>query len=98
DPFVLVVGRMDPMKGQDRALRAFAKLRRRLPGLRLVLVGNGSFSGSAQGLALSKSGRWRKALEELASELGISEQVVFTGHVSQTELDALYERCLFTVL
>jgi len=97
-PFALVVARMDPMKGQDRALRAFAKLRRRAPDLRLVLVGNGSFSGSAQGLSLSKSGRWRSALEKLAGELGISDQVVFTGHVSQVELDALYERCLFTIL
>jgi glycosyltransferase involved in cell wall biosynthesis len=98
DQVALVVARMDPMKGQDRALRAFAKLRSRLPDLRLVLVGNGSFSGSAQGLGLSKSGRWRASLEALAHELGVAERVVFTGHVSQEELDALYERSLFTVL
>jgi glycosyltransferase involved in cell wall biosynthesis len=98
DEVALVVARMDPMKGQDRALRAFASVRHRCPELKLVLVGNGSFSGSAQGLALTKSARWRAALEALAGELGIADRVVFTGHVSQEELDAFYERSLFTVL
>ena len=88
DKLALVVARMDPMKGQDRALRAFAALGRRCPDLKLVLVGNGSFSGSAQGLALTKSARWRASLEALARELGVAERVVFTGHVSQEELDA----------
>ena len=98
DDVALVVARMDPMKGQDRAIRAFAKIRRRLPRLRLVLVGNGSFSGSARGLGLSKSDRWRATLEALTESLRLGDRVVFTGHVSQRELDALYERCLFTVL
>jgi glycosyltransferase involved in cell wall biosynthesis len=98
EQIVLVVARMDPMKGQDRAIRAFARIARRFPALRLVLVGNGSFSSSAQGLALTKAGRWRTSLEELARKLGVAERVVFTGHATQPELDALYERALFTVL
>jgi glycosyltransferase involved in cell wall biosynthesis len=98
DPFALVVARMDPMKGQDRAVRVLAKLRARRPDLRLVLVGNGSFSGSAQGLALTKSGRWRAALEALSRELGVADRVIFTGHATQAELDALYERSQFTIL
>ena len=98
DPFALVVARMDPMKGQDRAVRVLATLRPRWPDLRLVLVGNGSFSGSAQGLALTKSGRWRSTLEDLARELGVADRVIFTGHATQPELDALYERSQFTIL
>ncbi len=98
DAFVLVVARMDPAKGQDRALLAFAEVAKNRPHLRLVLVGNGSFSGAKSGLGLSKADRWRERLRGLAEELHIADRVVFTGHVSQAELDGLYERCLFTLL
>ncbi|MCI4331412.1 MAG: glycosyltransferase family 4 protein [Thermoplasmata archaeon] len=97
-PVLLVVGRMDPMKGQDRAIRAFAPVAARFPEARLVLVGNGSFSGSKGGLGLSKSARWRAELEALVAELGLGTRVVFTGHVDQLELDCLYERAMFTIL
>lgn len=98
DEVVLVVARMDPAKGQDRAILAFAEVAKRRPHARLVLVGNGSFSGARGGLGLSKSDRWRERLRGLAGELGVGDRVVFTGHVTQAELDALYERCRFTVL
>ena len=98
DRVILVVGRMDPTKGQDRVVRAFAPLAAGEPRLRLVLVGNGSFSGSKAGLGLSKADRWREELERLARELGLQGRVLFTGHVSQEELDAYYERAEFTVL
>jgi glycosyltransferase involved in cell wall biosynthesis len=98
DEVMLVVARMDPMKGQDRAIAAFGTLAEEFPRLKLVLVGNGSFSGSGAGLGLSKSAVWRQHLESQVAQLGLGERVVFTGHVDQTELDALYERCRFTVL
>ncbi len=94
----LVVARMDPSKGQDIAIEALAKIAGRFPKLKLVLVGNGSFSSSRTGLGLSKSALWRKHLEETARTLGVAERVVFTGHVSQHELDCLYRRSLFTIL
>ena len=98
DEVILVVARMDPMKGQDTAIRALAALLPRRPAARLVLVGNGSFSSTKGGLGLSKGALWRGELERLANRLGVGERVTFTGHVSQTELDALYERSLFTIL
>jgi glycosyltransferase involved in cell wall biosynthesis len=98
DVVVLVVARMDPTKGQDRVIAAVARLADAHPRLRLVLVGNGSFSSAPSGLGLSKSGNWRSHLEETARSLGIAERVTFTGHVSQAELDGLYERCAFSVL
>jgi glycosyltransferase involved in cell wall biosynthesis len=98
DTVVLVVGRMDPAKGQDHAIRALAELRERFPDLKLVLAGNGSFSGSAGGLGLAKTGTWRHHLEGLAKELKVDDRVVFTGHVSQHELDCWYERSAFTIL
>lgn len=98
DDVALVVARMDPQKAQDRAIASVARLARRFPHLRLVLAGNGSFSSSREGLGLSKSDTWHSHLEEIARELGVSDRVVFTGHVTQRELDALYERCSFTLL
>jgi glycosyltransferase involved in cell wall biosynthesis len=98
DVVVLVVARMDPAKAQDRVIRAVARLARRYPRLRLVLIGNGSFSSSAGGVGLSKSAVWQARLREEAKELHIAEKVLFTGHVPQHLLDCFYERCAFTVL
>lgn len=98
DEVALLVGRMDPIKGQDVAIHALGTLARAHPTLKLVLVGNGSFSGSRAGLGLSKSGTWRNHLEETARRAGLEGRVVFTGHLPQPELDAMYERCRFTLL
>jgi len=98
DIVILVVARMDPAKAQDRAIRALARLAPKYPRLRLVLVGNGSFSGARGGLGLSKSERWKSHLESEARQLGVRERVIFTGHVPQDALDCFYERALFTVL
>jgi glycosyltransferase involved in cell wall biosynthesis len=98
DEVVLVVGRMDPIKGQDLAIGAMGELATRYPGLKLVLVGNGSFSGSKTGLGLSKSGSWRAHLEDLVKRSALEGRVIFTGHLPQSDLDCLYERCRFTVL
>jgi len=94
----VVVARMDPIKGQDRAIRAMAKVRSQEPDLRLLLVGNGSFSSSSGGLKLSKGAAWRARLEQLAKDLGVQDRVTFAGHLSQRELDAAYVRSSFTVL
>ena len=98
DLIALVVARMDPAKGQDHAIAAVAEVAHRFPRLRLVLVGNGSFSASRAGLALSKGARWREHLERTVRTLGVEDRVVFTGHVSQADLDALYDLCTFTIL
>jgi len=98
DTVVLVVARMDPAKAQDRVIDAVARHLPTFPRLRLVLAGNGSFTSAASGLGLSKSETWRQHLEETARSRGVSSRVVFTGHVSQRELESLYERCAFTVL
>lgn len=98
DIVVLVVARMDPAKAHDRVLRAMARLLPRYPHLRLVLVGNGSFSGARGGLGLSKGARWKSYLEAEVRRLGIAERVIFAGHVPQAALDCFYERARFTVL
>jgi glycosyltransferase involved in cell wall biosynthesis len=98
DVVILVVARMDPAKAHDRAIQAVARLTSSYPRLKLVLVGNGSFSGARGGLGLSKADRWKASLEAEASRLGVREHVIFAGHVPQDVLDSFYERSLFTVL
>jgi glycosyltransferase involved in cell wall biosynthesis len=98
DVVALIVGRMDPIKGQDLAIEAFAEIATKYPDLKLVIVGNGSFSGSNAGLGLSKSGKWRAHLEEIVTRHRLPARVIFTGHLDQQALDALYERCSFTIM
>jgi glycosyltransferase involved in cell wall biosynthesis len=65
DETVLIsVGRLAPEKNWDTLLHAFAKVSSQHPKLRLVLIGDGPANES---------------LQTLASELGIGEQVTFTG-------------------
>jgi glycosyltransferase involved in cell wall biosynthesis len=91
DRIILNVGRMDPIKGQDRLLRALPAILAKEPRARLVLVGNGSFSSSKNGgLGLSKGHQWRASLEALATSLGVSGRVTFTGHLDEDLLPAAY--------
>ncbi len=64
-------GRFDPSKGQDIALRAFARVVRELPDARLVLVGDGPTT---------------RHCESLAQQLGITAQCTFTGKLVHQEV------------
>ena len=98
-PYILCVARMDPMKRQDLAIQALASLRAKHPDARLVLVGNGSFSGTkGAGLGLSKSARWRAQLERLAKDLKVDDRVVFTGWMPDELVAAAYSRADVVVL
>lgn len=71
-PLIGSVGRFDPIKGYDVALRAFAEVRRE-PGMEsstLVLVGDGPE---------------RQRLESDARALAVRDHVVFTGWVADVE-------------
>ncbi len=59
------VGRLEPVKRFDLLLQAFAVLRRRRPGLRLVIAGEGST---------------RSSLERLARQLSLDPACRFLGH------------------
>lgn len=63
---VVMVGRLDPVKGYENALRAWAKLTRERPRGRLTIVGDGS---------------QRPSLESLSGSLGVRETVEFVGDV-----------------
>lgn len=63
-PLVLCVARLTPQKGHALLLEAVALARRRLPGLTLVLAGDGPLQGE---------------LSDQASQLGIRGAVLFLG-------------------
>ena len=89
--YILVVARMDPVKSQDVAIRALSRLHKRFPNVSLLLVGNGSFTGSsAGGLGHPKSMRWKAHLEETASELKLKDSTYYLGHLNHEELNAIY--------
>ena len=82
DTLMLSVGRCQPRKGFDLAIRAFAALAADLPGLRHVIVGDGEE---------------RPALETLAADLGVAGRVTFTGTVSAADLPRYFAACDFFV-
>jgi glycogen(starch) synthase len=68
---VLVAGRLDPPKGFDIAIRAFARLRRTRPDLRLRIAG-----GGADGARL----------RAVAEQVGVADQVDFLGPLTQAQV------------
>ena len=77
---VLFVGRLAPNKCQHDLIAAFAVLSRFRPQARLVLVGDAS------------PPQYLQSLKSLARELGIYDQVVFTGKVSDKSLLQWYRK------
>ena len=91
DRLLLVVARMDPIKGQDVAIKALSTISNKYPKVKLVLAGNGSFTGSSSGgLGHPKASTWRGKLEALTEEMHLEDKVLFTGHINHEELNAFY--------
>ncbi|WP_232662236.1 glycosyltransferase family 4 protein [Pseudonocardia sp. TRM90224] len=72
-PVITCVSRLVPRKGQDTLVEALPRVRTRVPGTRLLLVGDGPH---------------RRRLVELAWQYGVADAVVFTGAVPDAELPA----------
>ncbi|MFQ6129402.1 MAG: glycosyltransferase family 4 protein [Candidatus Hadarchaeaceae archaeon] len=99
DKTILTVARLDPIKGQDIAVRALARIAKRFPQVKLMLVGNGSFSSARRGgLGLPKGVRWLDRLERLANKLGVRQRTIFTRYLTGEELRAAYTRADVVVL
>ena len=73
-PLLLFAGRLEYEKGVQTALRALPRLRRRHPGLRLVIAGVGTQEV------------W---LRDMVAEGQLSRAVTFTGYLGEEELAAL---------
>jgi glycosyltransferase involved in cell wall biosynthesis len=92
DFLVLNVARMDPMKSQEVLINAVARLKKSIPNIKLMLVGNGSFTSSSNGLGSSKGELHKQYLKELVKKLGVEDTVIFTGYLPDTVLSKAYER------
>jgi len=73
-PVLGIVARFDPLKGQDDLLSIFPSLQKDVPGLKLLMVGDG----------------WDKPrIEQMARDKGIGSDVIFTGLVPQERVAEL---------
>lgn len=81
-PLVVCVGTLHEVKGQRYLLAALASLNRRGRRVDAVLAGDGPD---------------RRMLEELARELGVAEQVTFTGSLAHDRVVDLYRRAAVVV-
>ncbi len=79
-PELLFVGRLQPLKGPDVAVRTLAEVRRELPTARLRIVG-GASGAAATGPA---------QLRALARELGVADGLVLEPAVDQGTLAQYY--------
>jgi len=96
---VVVVARLDPIKGQDIAIKALARVVKRFPNTKLVLVGDGSFSSARRGgIGLPKGSKWLAKLMELTRRLGIHDNVIFTHYLTFEDLRSAYTRADLVVL
>ncbi|HZY91824.1 MAG TPA: glycosyltransferase family 4 protein [Thermoplasmata archaeon] len=92
-PYIISVGRMDPVKRQDLLLAAFGRIRRRFPDHRLVLVGGGSFSTRLARAAgePTKDSAWMRRLAEVSRSSHLEGSAVFAGRLEHLELRAAYQ-------
>ena len=82
-PRVVVLSRLVPHKQIEDALDAVARLRDRIPGLHLDVVGGGW---------------WAQPLFDHAEELGISDAVTFHGHVDDATKHELLQHSWVNLL
>jgi glycogen(starch) synthase len=80
---ILYVGRLDPEKGVEVLVRAFARLDPEAGELRLVIVGEGQRA---------------EMLQQLAEEVGVRKQVTFLGYVSHPALAAVFRAAELVVV
>jgi D-inositol-3-phosphate glycosyltransferase len=81
-PTLLFVGRLQPLKGPDVAIRTLAEVRRRVPDARLRIVGGAS--GTGQGTLGPAQ------LRALADELGVADAVRVEPATDQDALARIY--------
>lgn len=74
---IVSVGRLVPRKGQDRLIQALPLIRKTIPNVHLLLVGEG---------------KYRKSLEKLVEEQKVQDRVTFVGRVQYLQLPE-YFRC-----
>ncbi len=78
EKWIVCVGRMVPIKGMDVLLRAFARVREKIPYARLLLAGDGPE---------------RERLEKMVQELNLNASVKMPGVLSESQLIEAHRTC-----
>ncbi len=78
DKVLVTIARILPRKGQDTVIKALPTVLGDFPGLKYLIVGDG---------------RFREKFSDLAKELGVSDNVIFTGGVSHDEAINYFDLC-----
>lgn len=95
DDFLIInVARMDRIKSQDDLIKAVAKIKNK--EVKLMLIGNGSFTSETLGHSGAYS--WRKKLEGLVRTLKLEKRVIFAGYMADDYLRSAYKRANLLVL
>ena len=68
---LIYIGTMEKIRGLDFLLRALVVVKKEIPGIKLLMVGDGGD---------------RTRLEKLAQSLGMKENVIFTGQVPRSQV------------
>jgi len=79
---LLFVGRLQPLKGPDVAIRTLAEVRRTVPDAELTIIGGASGSG--------RGATGPDELRDLAAELGVAQAVRLEPAIGQDQLVARY--------
>lgn len=68
--YVGTVSRLEPIKNQTMMIKAFFEVRKKISGVRMILIGDGAKM---------------QELKELAGKLGMQEEVIFTGFIDNPQ-------------
>lgn len=78
DKVLVTVARVLPRKGQDTVIKALPRVLTEFPDLKYLIVGDG---------------RYRDKFSDLAKEIDVSDNVIFTGGVSHDETISYFDLC-----
>lgn len=79
EPFIMYVGRPTPHKNLERLVEAFGQISQVKPGVKLVLAG--------------KYDQNYARIKQLVDKGGLTDSVIFTDFISESQLRWLYEHC-----
>jgi len=68
--YVGTISRLEPIKNQAMMIQAFNIVKKQTPDLRLILIGDGAIAGQ---------------LKALTNELGLEDDVIFTGYIDNPQ-------------
>ncbi|WP_309492932.1 glycosyltransferase family 4 protein [Candidatus Hecatella orcuttiae] len=96
EKIILCVARIDQFKGQDILIKALPRILEKEPHVRCVFVGNGSMTKDV--LKASEKKQYEERLKSLIHEMNLKDHVIFTGHISRSDLMQAYKACDVVVL